>query len=348
MDVVINIVGRIGFDSWDVSGLYTDLETVREEFESVANPTSITLKINSPGGNLLEGYAIRDFLKSKGLPITSIGQLVGSIATVIFLAGDKGRRFLRPNARFLVHNPMPAIGIQTDADGYEELASQLRKEEDELINLYNQETGISRDKLKSLMDKDELLTAREAVELGFADAIQEGAEVPGDVAAVAIYDSSAFRKKQFAVINQHIGNSMNADQNKIKAVLLAIGNLFKNEIDNAQEPEAAQEVTETPEVQNAPEVPGKSALELRLEALEQKQAEALAAKEEEITALKKQLEASQKEQEKLVEAVNILEKLPLVNESAPPKPVVEKRSNTGAAWIDDQGVTAYFKHLMTR
>lgn len=341
MDVQIDIIGRIGYDAWDTSGLYTDFELVQQQFNEATNPTSITLNINSPGGNILEGLAIRDFLKSKGLPISSVGQLVGSIATVIFLSADKGKRYLRPNARFLVHNPMPGIGIQTDADGYEELAAQLRKEENELIDLYNQDTGISKGELKALMNKDELLTAKEAVSIGFADAIQEGAEVPGDVEAVAVYDSPKFRKRQFAVINQYM--NMNSDQNKIKAVLLAIGNLFKNEIDNAQQPEPEAETPEdTPEV-----VKETNDFEERLNYLEEKQSAALAAKDDEIKELKDQLQTSQAEQKKLIAAVDMLENLPLVGKKEIPKPKVENKSALGTDWIDQQGLTAYFKGLLT-
>ena len=197
--IISGLIGEVPFET----GPFVSLDNIRNHVDNVEGLTSITATINSPGGSLTEGYAIYDYLRGLGVPITTIGTgIVGSIATVIYLAGD--RRYLTANARFLIHNPIPAYGIQTDAEGYERLAGDLRKEEDELINFYRSRTGIPADEIRALMNEDKPITAREAVNLGFSDAIRVNGEEMEEVKMVACYFSKTTQQmqKQVELINK--------------------------------------------------------------------------------------------------------------------------------------------------
>jgi ATP-dependent protease ClpP protease subunit len=162
----INIIGGIG------GGFFGDvnLSTVISQVQSLGDVDEYLVVINSPGGEVFEGYAIRDYLLSLGKPITTRGiGLVASIATVVFLAGKK--RELFSNTKFLIHNPW-TFG-EGDADSLEKKADELRKIESELLDLYVQETGCDRDRLQALMKEDKTIPSDEALELKFCTEIIE-------------------------------------------------------------------------------------------------------------------------------------------------------------------------------
>ena len=172
---VIEINGVIDSGHFDerADDIGTTLQDVKRQFNAFQNPDSITVFINSVGGSMLEGFAIHDFIRAQGLPVTTIGSTVFSIATVILLSGDEDKRLMRPNGRFLVHNPMPSWGIQTDAEGYKELAAVLEIEQNELINFYAQKTTLEPNAIRDLMREDKSITASQAIDLGFVSGVRE-------------------------------------------------------------------------------------------------------------------------------------------------------------------------------
>ena len=130
--VEIVVEGEVG---WDVT-----LSSVRQQFIAVENPTHINVKINSVGGDVDEGFAIHDYLRSHGLPVTTVGEgRVYSIATVILLAGDEGERFMSPNSQFMVHNPWAYVA--GNADELETYTAELRRRETQLAQFYAAKTG---------------------------------------------------------------------------------------------------------------------------------------------------------------------------------------------------------------
>lgn len=153
-------------------GKETTLESVKNQFHNVGDPSEIEVSINSIGGDVREGYAIRDFLKAQNLPITTVnvGQCY-SIATVIHLAGDKDKRLVSENAEFMYHNPWMNAG-SGDGKTLKSLSENLLREEEKLAQFYSKETGINLDDVKSLMDKETFMYADEAVKVGFASKIQ--------------------------------------------------------------------------------------------------------------------------------------------------------------------------------
>ena len=162
----INIIGAIG------GGFFGDvnLATVMSQVEALGDVDEYVVLINSQGGEVYEGYAIKDYLMSLGKPITTRGiGLVASIATVIFLAGKK--RELFASTKFLIHNPW-TFG-EGDADSLEKKAEELRKIENDLLDLYVKETGSDRDRLQALMREDKTIPADEALELKFCTEIIE-------------------------------------------------------------------------------------------------------------------------------------------------------------------------------
>lgn len=121
--------------------------------------------INSPGGYVDTGFEIYDYLKSLGKPINTIGQgMVASIATVIFMAGDK--RILRPNTEFMIH--LPGGGIEGNSDEVELYAKMLKDIEKRIVKFYEETAGLSESEILPLLRRETYLNADEAYKIGFA------------------------------------------------------------------------------------------------------------------------------------------------------------------------------------
>jgi len=157
----INIIGAIGSDSFSENSL----RSVMKQIEANEGADEIVININSPGGEVTEGFAIYNYLTSLDKNITTRGVgLVASIATVVFLAGKK--RELYENTQFLIHNPW-TYG-EGDASALEKKVEELRSIETQLLNFYATHTGADKSTLKDLMDSDKMISASSANELKFA------------------------------------------------------------------------------------------------------------------------------------------------------------------------------------
>lgn len=147
----------------------TELLDVVEQVMSFPEASEIEVSVNSPGGYVDIGDSIYDYLtslKKKGKTITTIQTgLVGSIATKIFLAGD--RRIADDRYEFFIHNPFQA-DVTGDADQVRAVADGLDKTEKLLRKFYAQFTNITDEGLDGLMKIETGLTADQCLKFGFA------------------------------------------------------------------------------------------------------------------------------------------------------------------------------------
>jgi ATP-dependent Clp protease protease subunit len=131
----------------------------------------IHLRINSPGGSVVEGTAIYNALRRhKGGLTVHIDALAASMASVIAMAGAPV--YIADNALLMIHNPWTVSA--GDSDQLRREADLLDKLKDSLRNAYVRKTGMEADRIAEMMDAETWLDAVEAVALGFADAIEEG------------------------------------------------------------------------------------------------------------------------------------------------------------------------------
>lgn len=155
-----------GAETFSLAALKRFLDTLEEDV------TDIHVYINSGGGSVIEGWAIYDKLKTSGKKITTIGEgMVGSIATIIFMAGDY--RKLHENSRFFIHNPywQPDSPTPMEADDLISLGESLQAEQKKILDFYSIQTGKTIEELEPLMQKATDLTSTQAIELGFANEI---------------------------------------------------------------------------------------------------------------------------------------------------------------------------------
>ena len=155
-------------DSWQDQGSsdwgYVNLKDVKNQLDSQKDAEEILVHINSPGGHVTEGFAIHDFLRAQGKPVTTqIEGMCYSIATVIALAGDV--RKMTSNAEFMIHNPWG--GIQGDKEELRKYADQLENIENNVADFYASKTNINATRALELMKEETFMNVETATELGF-------------------------------------------------------------------------------------------------------------------------------------------------------------------------------------
>ena len=166
-------IGQAGF--FDDASF--DLKSLNAFIDENNGIEELNIFINSGGGSVTEGFAIHDRLMSLPFTVnTIVNGMCGSIATVIFQAGKKGKRKMYANSEFFVHNPfwMPDAPNAMEAKDLEALTEDLKRAENKIVNFYSTITGKSTEDLKPILDRQTTLTADEAIELGFADEIMGG------------------------------------------------------------------------------------------------------------------------------------------------------------------------------
>ena len=144
--------------------------------ESQDSKKDITLYINSPGGLITAGMAIYDTMQyvRSDLQTIVIGQ-AASMGSLLAAAGTKGKRFILPHSRHMIHQPLG--GTRGQATDIEIHAKEILRWKEELINIYAKSTGQPADKLKADMERDKFMTSEESVKYGLADKIIKSREI---------------------------------------------------------------------------------------------------------------------------------------------------------------------------
>lgn len=201
--------------------------------QRLAQYRNVTVRINSPGGDVMAGAEIYSALKEHSLNghgrvRVEITALAASAASVIAMAGDEIAMY--PTSYMMIHNPWSiAIG---DAKEMRKTARTLDVISEGLINAYQQRTGKSRDELKRMLENETWMSAGTAVEQGFADeVIGAGA---GDAPMAACLMSSR--------------------AHGIREILEKYGELIRNEAPEEEKPNEEPEKTKE-RSENEPENP---------------------------------------------------------------------------------------------
>lgn len=128
--------------------------------------------INSPGGSVDSGFAIWDQIKMLSSPvITLVTGLAASMGSVLSLVAGKGKRLATPNARIMIHQPLIGGVIRGQATDLEIQAKEMLKTRMQLVDLYVEATGKSRETVDKAIDRDNWMSAEEALKFGLLDKI---------------------------------------------------------------------------------------------------------------------------------------------------------------------------------
>ncbi|MBP3715968.1 MAG: ATP-dependent Clp endopeptidase proteolytic subunit ClpP [Paludibacteraceae bacterium] len=132
----------------------------------------ISIYINSPGGSVYDGLGIYDtmqFIKSDVSTICT--GMAASMASVILVAGAKGKRFALPHSRVLIHQPMGGVAPGTQATDMEITTREILKLKKELYDIISEHSGTAYEKVYADADRDYWMTAQEAKEYGMIDEV---------------------------------------------------------------------------------------------------------------------------------------------------------------------------------
>lgn len=130
----------------------------------------ITLLVNSPGGTCYDGLAIIDTMEyiTPGISTICVG-VAASMAAVILSAGEKGKRFILPHSRVMIHQPHG--GTYGQASDILIEAEQIKILKDELCEIIAKNSGQPLDRVLKDCDRDCWMTAKESIEYGIVDEI---------------------------------------------------------------------------------------------------------------------------------------------------------------------------------
>lgn len=208
----IYIYGDIG--SWQAKDAAdwgeVTLSDVRNQYEAQKDAENIKLHIHSPGGYVTEGFAIHDYIRSLGKPVTTIIEgMCYSIATVIALAGDT--RQMTSNSDFMIHNPWG--GAWGESSEIQKYADDLKKLEQKVADFYAEKTKITAEEALELMKAETFMTPEQSLEKGFIT------EIATVMKAVAKYkpNTNKMSKKK---------NSQDETKGKLAKMLEKIGNFI--------------------------------------------------------------------------------------------------------------------------
>ncbi len=151
---------------------------------SVKKDGDINLYINSPGGHVVDTLAIYDVMRFLNCDIATycIGE-AASGGAVILMAGKKGKRFILPNAKVMIHQPFG--GVYGQASDIEIQAEQILKDKENLISIMAHCTGQKIDRVREDSERDRFFGAKDAVAYGLCDEIL-GEDTDTKTAAAAV------------------------------------------------------------------------------------------------------------------------------------------------------------------
>jgi ATP-dependent Clp protease protease subunit len=155
----------------EVSSHSASLIVAQMLFLEAENPDKdILFYINSPGGSVTAGMSIYDTMQYIKCDVSTIvmGQ-AASMGSLLASAGTKGKRFILPNARHMIHQPLG--GASGQATDVEIQARELLRWKEVLTNIYVAHTGKTFDVLRSDMERDNFMTAQQSVDYGLADRV---------------------------------------------------------------------------------------------------------------------------------------------------------------------------------
>tara|TARA_R100001369_G_scaffold31558_1_gene55969 strand:+ start:378 stop:923 length:546 start_codon:yes stop_codon:yes gene_type:complete len=138
-------------------------------FDSL-NQDEIKLYINSPGGYVTAGFSIYDTIKQIKSPVSTICTgLAASMGSILLSAGEKGKRFIQPNARVMIHQP--SGGTRGPASDIEITAQEILKTKELSAQILADNCGQKFEKVMKDFNRDHWMDAEESVAYGIVDEV---------------------------------------------------------------------------------------------------------------------------------------------------------------------------------
>ncbi|MBO5214039.1 MAG: ATP-dependent Clp endopeptidase proteolytic subunit ClpP [Clostridia bacterium] len=162
---------RIVFLADEVNDVTANLVVAQLLFlESVDPDKDISLYINSPGGSITAGMAIYDTMNYIKCDVSTICVgMAASMGAFLLSAGAKGKRYALPNSEVMIHQPLG--GFQGQATDIKIHAQRILDIKDKLNQILAENTGKPLDVIKADTERDNFMTAEQAMEYGLIDKV---------------------------------------------------------------------------------------------------------------------------------------------------------------------------------
>ena len=133
----------------------------------------INIFINSGGGEVASGLVIYDLLQEIKTPINIYCTgMAASMAAVLLTAGQKGRRYILPHSKTMIHEPLIAGGVGGSATSIKTISNSILETKDIVNTILAKHTGKSVDEINEATAFDNYMNAEESVAFGLCDAIK--------------------------------------------------------------------------------------------------------------------------------------------------------------------------------
>ncbi len=141
--------------------------------ESEDPDKEIHFYINSPGGSIVDGMAIVDTMNYIKCPVSTICVgMAASMGSVLLACGEKGKRYATPNSEILIHQPLiGGNGLSGQTTDIKIHTDHLVKTREKLNKLLSEKTGQPLEKIWADTERDNYMTAEEALQYGLIDGI---------------------------------------------------------------------------------------------------------------------------------------------------------------------------------
>lgn len=178
-DAEINLYGEVvatrPVDFWTgkpLPGDYIEQDAFLRDLDELSTKDNITVHINSVGGDFYAGLAIYNRLRSLNASITTINDsLAASAGSIIFMAGDKGKRKVNAGSNLMIHGVLSFLFGYYNTVDLKAQIKQLDAHNKAAAAAYAEATGLDAETIKAAMSKDTYMTGQEAVDAGWADEV---------------------------------------------------------------------------------------------------------------------------------------------------------------------------------
>lgn len=168
-DNVINISIHDEIGYWGISA-----KDFIDELKNHTNVKAINLSIHSPGGEMIDGFAIYNTLKSHPAKIhAQVAGVAASMASVILMAADTIS--MPENAFIMIHNP--SGGAWGGSEDLRHMADLMDKFQSSAVKIYQERTGLEESELVEMLDQETWLNGIEAMEKGFVDSVTDSVDI---------------------------------------------------------------------------------------------------------------------------------------------------------------------------
>ncbi len=165
---------RIVFLGEEISDASANLIIAQMLFLEAQDPQKdIQFYINSPGGSVSAGFAIYDTMQYIKCDVSTICMgIAASFGAFLLAGGTKGKRIALPNAEIMIHQPaVHGNGIQGQATDIKIMSEHIQKSKSRLNTILAKNTGKSIEEIAVATERDNYMTAKEAMDFGLIDKI---------------------------------------------------------------------------------------------------------------------------------------------------------------------------------